>query len=169
MSYTQAQINAMTTDELIAAGMPVASDSPYVSTGLPSDYSGLSDSQSIGAGLPALPSVSLDIGTGNSFFDALGAIEQGLLHPIDTFTQTQAQRQAASDANSTQLQGAASTATSVASGVSSLLNIVTDIPRLATILVGGLLLAAGIFSIAGGSHKDIINLVKSTGETVPEV
>lgn len=46
------------------------------------------------------------------------------------------------------------------SGVSSLLSIVTDLPRVATIVVGGVLLAAGIFAIAGGSHRDIIDIVK---------
>lgn len=45
-------------------------------------------------------------------------------------------------------------------GLGDLLSIVTDLPRVATILVGGVLLAAGIFAIAGGSHKDVIELVK---------
>lgn len=35
--------------------------------------------------------------------------------------------------------------------VSSLLGIVTDLPRLGTILIGGLLLAAGLFALAGGN------------------
>lgn len=43
-------------------------------------------------------------------------------------------------------------------GVSSLLSIATDLPRLGTILVGGLFIAAGLFSLANGNK--IIQAIK---------
>lgn len=76
-----------------------------------------------------------------------------LLHPLDTLTGRTIDQ--ALDKN-----GAASQVTTAAATTGDLLSIVTDIPRMATILVGGILLAAGIFAIAGGSHKDIIQVVK---------
>lgn len=42
--------------------------------------------------------------------------------------------------------------TDTAKGVGSLLSIATDLPRLGTILVGGLLIAAGLFALAGGNR-----------------
>lgn len=40
------------------------------------------------------------------------------------------------------------------------LSFIGDIPRIATTLVGGLMIAAGLFALAGGSHTQIIQLVK---------
>lgn len=47
--------------------------------------------------------------------------------------------------------GAIDTATNAAKGTGALLDIVTDLPRLGTILVGGLLITAGLFSLASGN------------------
>lgn len=47
-----------------------------------------------------------------------------------------------------------------ASGVANGLSFITDIPRVATTLIGGLMIAAGLFALAGGTHTQIIQLVK---------
>ena len=51
-------------------------------------------------------------------------------------------------------------------GAGSFLSLLGDIPRLGTIIVGGLMIAAGLFGLAGGSHKDVIQLVTSKTKAV---
>lgn len=82
-----------------------------------------------------------------SLSQVLGGFTQGIIHPLDTFTGTN------TDAMN---KSAGDTGKAVAS-VGALLGIVTDVPRMATIVVGGLLLAAGIFAIAGSKPPVYIN------------
>lgn len=46
------------------------------------------------------------------------------------------------------------------SAVTKGLAFISDVPRVATTVIGALLIAAGIFALAGGSHRQIIQLVK---------
>lgn len=73
----------------------------------------------------------------------LDAITQGIAHPFDTLT---GHNTAAMNADISAGKGPISGGT-----VAGLLGIVTDLPRVGTILVGGLLLAAGLFALAGGN------------------
>lgn len=81
----------------------------------------------------------------------IGGIVAGFMHPFTIPTNASEAADLTSLANG--IGSATKTAnniTGAASGVSSLLGIVTDLPRLGTILIGGLLIAAGLFSLAGG-------------------
>lgn len=72
--------------------------------------------------------------------DYIGAAIDGLIHPFDTLTGNRT----ANDAVNT-----GQTVSDVAGGTKSLLAIVTDVPRIATIVVGGILITAGVFALAG--------------------
>ena len=123
-TYTQAQLDAMSNEQLIALGMPVATDAPYVTGDHVPGY----DGSTAGSGLPALPKIPTLMGLPLWGKDTLlgKAIDGGA---------------------------------KVVSGAKAGLNFITDIPRVATTIIGGLLIAAAIFAIAGGSRRDIIQVV----------
>lgn len=59
-------------------------------------------------------------------------------------------------------QDTATALDSAGSALTSGFDFITDIPRVATTIIGGLMIAAGLFSLAGGSHTQIIELVKKS-------
>lgn len=61
----------------------------------------------------------------------------------------------------TPLGGAAGATASAVSSTAGLLNIVTDLPRVGTIVIGGLFIAAGLFALAGGNK--IIQVASKVG------
>lgn len=57
------------------------------------------------------------------------------------------------------IDSATKAANQVTTGTSSLLGILTDVPRVGTLLVGGLMIGAGLFALAGNSR--VIQLAKA--------
>lgn len=64
------------------------------------------------------------------------------------------------------IQSGIDTVGGAVSTASGFFNFIGDIPRLGTTIIGGLMIAAGLFGLAGGSHKDVINLVTSKTKAV---
>lgn len=96
--------------------------------------------------LPQLPSLS----------QILDAGLQGILHPLDTFTNPSAAAASVAAGNGP-IQSATATA-------GSFFDFIGNIPRVATLVVGALFIAAGLFSLAGGRTIHIVNLVRPTKE-----
>ncbi len=117
-------------------------------------YSGNSVSMGIPKGFfdPGQPDTSntkdLTFGSG------LGALVQGFTHPFDTFFGNQSEQNAAAAS-----KGAA--VDSVTGGVTGLLKIVTDVPRMVTIFIGLVLLIAGLFMLGNRTIIQAVQAVKA--------
>lgn len=78
--------------------------------------------------------------------DIVGAFEDGLLHPFDTLAGKRA-----ATAGTSQDPNKPASSGGFLSGVSDFFGLVTDLPRIGTIVIGGLFIAAGLFALAGGN------------------
>ena len=94
------------------------------------------DASTPAAGAWSLPSIS----------DIVGAFEDGLLHPYDTLT---GQRPAT--AGTSKDPNAPKQSESWYQQLGDFFGLVTDLPRIGTIVIGGLFIAAGLFALAGGN------------------
>lgn len=90
--------------------------------------------------------------TTSNFWGTLGGVADFMLNPFEWSP-------SAATAEIEKGQAGNSTTGAVVSGAGSFLSFISDIPRVGTVIVGGLLIAAGLFGLAGGSHREVINLV----------
>jgi hypothetical protein len=91
-----------------------------------------------------------------SFGQAADAILQGVLHPLDTLTGKN------TAAMNKDVAAGTGPATNAVKSVSGALDFITDIPRVATTILGLILIIAGIFALSAGSAaRVIVNTVHS--------
>lgn len=81
-----------------------------------------------------------------SIGDMVGAFEDGLIHPFDTL-----RGKRAATAGTSQDPNKKPNAPSWFDELASFFGIVTDLPRIGTIVIGALFIAAGLFALAGGN------------------
>ena len=141
-SYTAAQILAMNTSQWAAAGNPVITGAtPLGSVDVSVPFN------------PSVPSATIPLYSGDTGSptanDYLGTFIDGFIHPFDTLT---GQRSAAHGVDTGQ------TITNTEKAATGFWSFASDIPRVGTTLVGGLMIAAGLFALAGNSR--VIQLVK---------
>lgn len=109
--------------------------------------------------LPALPGIAGQSANASGIPFSLGsagdALLQGILHPWDTFTGNTAQM------NEDLKKGAGPV-----SSLTSAFDFITDIPRVATTLLGLILIIAGIFALSRGPVINIAaNAIKTAATT----
>lgn len=94
---------------------------------------------------------------GLSWGSALDAIGQGFLHPLDTVTgHNTAQMNTDAKSGKGPVSDVVGAVTDVVSGTSSAVKFITDIPRVATTLLGLILIIAGIFALSRGPAVQIV-------------
>lgn len=103
--------------------------------------------------LPAIPAISGQASGGVSLGSAADAILQGILHPLDTLS--------GKNAGTTPPP----TVSGIGSGVGSALGFITDIPRVATSVLGLILIIAGIFALSRGPAINIVSSAIKTAAT----
>lgn len=144
MSYTQAQINAMSDAQLIAAGMPVAIDAPYSSTYDPLMQDPAYNPSAVTSSMLSQPQATAP--ASNGFFTGLSGL-QGL--------GTGSLGDALSNSPLASLVGgstpAAGGSNSSGGGWSAFWSFVGNPVRVGTTVVGGIMIAAGIFALSRGS------------------
>lgn len=99
-----------------------------------------------------------------SFSSGLNAIVQGFMHPLDTLS---GNNKAAMNASATSGSGGVGDAvsgfvgglTGAASGTAKALGFITDLPRVATTLLGLIVLIAGIFALSKGPAIQVVGSI----------
>lgn len=156
MSYTQAQLNAMTDQQLIAAGMPVAIDAPYSATYDPLMQDPAYNPSAVTSGTLAAQQSSQNTAPASpGFFSGLSGIS-GLPSLQD----------ALSNSPFASLTGGATPAAAgnSGSGWSGFWSFVGNPIRIGTTVVGGIMIAAGIFALSRGSGVTV-NIPMPAGGT----
>lgn len=103
---------------------------------------------------------------GLSFGTALDAIGQGLAHPFDTLTgNNTAQMNTDLKSGKAGISGLISGVSDAVSGTSAAIKFITDIPRVATTLLGLILIIAGIFALSRGPAIQIVGSAIKRGAT----
>lgn len=141
-NYTDEQLRNMSDAQLLGTGLTPSASMPYTSlTG--------------GVDSPQYPSVTIPIAppsTSSGLFGVISGFDQAIpaLGSLDSMFGINLPPPAAGTTGDT----IGSTGKAIGAGVS----FITDIPRVATTFVGGLLIAAGLFALANNSR--VIQLVK---------
>jgi hypothetical protein len=120
-----------------------------------------------GAGVPGYTNSSTPPTLGKwqipSLSQALNAALDGLLHPIDSLTGNTNNMDSAIVAGKGPLSTATSAIGSLESGAAAFLNILTDVPRVATIAIGLILLIIGGFALTGRNVTEVITSAAKAG------
>ena len=120
-----------------------------------------------GAGIPGYTNTSTPPALGNwqlpSLSQGFDAILQGVLHPFSTITGNTGQMNSDVAAGKGPLSSATSAISSLEAGAAAFLNILTDVPRVATIAIGLILLIIGGFALTGRNVTEVITSAARAG------
>lgn len=103
---------------------------------------------------------------GSSIGGGLDAFVQGIMHPLDTLTGTNtAQMNADVKAGKGGISQAIGAVSDAVSGTNAAIKFITDIPRVATTVLGLILIIAGIFALSRGPAVQIVSSAVKTAVT----